>query len=74
MKKQMKKFWNKPWKLVLLGAVGFVVFAILHNVAYMLLGFEEPVFFLLAVLVSPGVVLVGIGKMVAKGFAGRGRG
>jgi len=49
----MKELWNKPWKLILFGLAGFVVAVVLHNVFYAFFGVEEPVFFLLAVIVSP---------------------
>ena len=38
----------------------FVVSVLLHNLLYALLGFEEPFFFLIAVVVCPVVFLVGV--------------
>lgn len=60
----LKKF------LLLTGAsaVGFPVFAVLHNVVSGLLNFEEPVFFFLAVIVCPIGFLVGaVGTIVIAG-------
>ena len=40
-------------------AIGFFVFVILHNAVYGLFGVEEPVFFILAVIVCPLGFLIG---------------
>jgi hypothetical protein len=40
-------------------AAGFVVFSVLHNLLYALLGFEEPVCFLVAVVVCPITFIIG---------------
>jgi hypothetical protein len=46
-------------------AAGFVVFSVLHNLLYALLKFEEPVFFLLAVIACPIIFIIGtVGSLV----------
>ncbi|MFC1637613.1 hypothetical protein ACFL1W_01195 [Candidatus Margulisiibacteriota bacterium] len=46
-------------------AAGFVVFSVLHNLLYALLGFEEPVCFLVAVVVCPVTFIIGaVGSIV----------
>jgi hypothetical protein len=46
-------------------AAGFVVFSVLHNLLYALLGFEEPVCFLIAVVVCPVTFIIGaVGSIV----------
>ena len=57
-----------------IAAGAFVSSFILHNVASAILGFEEPVFFIIAVILSPGAIAVGlIGSLVifAKGLLRR---
>jgi len=68
--------WLKNY-LILMGAsvVGFVVFAILHNVISAVLNIEEPVFFFLSVVLCPlaflvgaiGSIVLGIKKLCKKG-------
>jgi len=53
--------------LILTGtsAASFVASSVLHNLLYALLGFEEPVFFLIAVVVCPVAFIVGaVGSVV----------
>lgn len=46
-------------------AAGLVAFSVLHNLLYALLGFEEPVCFLLAVIACPILFLIGaVGSIV----------
>ena len=63
-----KKVGGKPKKLLLLtgsSAAGFLVFVLLHNVISALFNVEEPVFFILATMVSPLGFLVGaVGTIV----------
>jgi len=57
-----------------IAAGAFVSSFILHNVVSAILGFEEPVFFIIAVILSPGAIAVGlIGSLVifAKGLLRR---
>ncbi len=59
---------GKQGKFMLLtgaAAVGFIVFGLLHNLVSGLLNVEEPVFFILAVIVCPVGFLVGaVGNIV----------
>ena len=61
-------------KLIVAGLAGFVVAAILHNVFYAVFGVEEPVFFLLAVIVGPMTFLIGVVGVAFKAFRVRRRG
>jgi len=64
-------FKNKtksPFKIPLLlagfSAMAFLFFVLLHNFVSAGLGFEEPVFFILAVLVSPLIFLISVFKII----------
>ncbi|MFH1503644.1 MAG: hypothetical protein ABIE36_03225 [Candidatus Diapherotrites archaeon] len=46
--------WRKVWVIV----VGWFVAVMLHNVIFAIFGFEEAVFFIIAVILMPVYVLV----------------
>ena len=72
MKEKVEGLLKKFLLLTGASAVGFPVFAILHNLVYRLFRIEEPFFFILAVIVCPLGFLVGaIGTIV---FLKRGKG
>ncbi|HEY3383219.1 MAG TPA: hypothetical protein VGK32_15720 [Vicinamibacterales bacterium] len=57
--------WRFTW-LAAVSVIAFVVCVLLHNLVSGLLRAEEPVFFILAVIVSPLTFLIGvIGAIVA---------
>jgi len=55
----MKRFW--------LIAAAFVVAALLHNLLSALLGYEEPVFFIVAIILVPLYLLISIVYTVVMG-------
>ena len=62
--KELKKYWN----FLRIAGIAFgagIISAILHNVISGTLGVEEPVFFIIAVILSPGAIATGlIGSLV----------
>ena len=75
MKNQESKFnkyfllsWRKVWMVV----VGWFVAVMLHNLVYALFGFEEALFFIIAVIAIPiyvlFVLIYNVVKLVRKKF------
>ena len=54
----IRKFFLLSWKKVLLIIVSWFLAVILHNVVSGLLGVEEPVFFITAVIIIPLYTLI----------------
>ncbi|MBU2633835.1 MAG: hypothetical protein KJ674_01170 [Nanoarchaeota archaeon] len=57
----MKNLFLLTWKKILLIIASFVVSVILHNLVSGLLGVEEPVFFIISVIIIPIYFLICIG-------------
>jgi hypothetical protein len=65
MSEKLLKLLKRFLQLAALSVAAFIVFVFLHNMLYALLGVEEPVFFILSVIVSPLALAVGlVGSLV----------
>ena len=60
LRMKIKKFFLLSWKKILLVIGIFIVSSILHNLVSALLNIEEAFFFIIAVLLSPLYILVGV--------------
>lgn len=67
-KMKSKDLFLLSWKKFALILIAWVAAVVIHNFGSALLGFEEPVFFLLAVIVIPVYFIISIIYSIIKGF------